>query len=344
MPPSRRLRTAPDHAPPGGQHRGPASSGEEEFFARLEQAGVAVRKRFSTRNLGQVTGYAVALPTDTAGSGGPVWYSGGKLAPDLTLPELRHRSNGQTTVPAEGPPAPLTSAERAAIWEHVTRTAAAAAEQIRQLSVTDPGLAADAAWAAANTFHAVASALGSRVLRHAADSYARAARAPYGRVPHRTPAGDGLRRAARLLALATPAPGDPVLAQIVLIVRLIALARAVAICGRRSVTRRRPLPPAAAERLHTARCAYGRRPAPSSLGGGHKPPRPGTPSPSPSAMSWSAKRRRTPAHPHLRAGHPRPRRRRASAVPPDGRPRAPSRGIIRVYAENFLRIRRTLVS
>jgi len=269
VPPSRRLRTAPDHAPPGGQHRGPASSGEEEFFARLEQAGVAVRKRFSTRNLGQVTGYAVALPTDTAGSGGPVWYSGGKLAPDLTLPELRHRSNGQTTVPAEGPPAPLTSAERAAIWEHVTRTAAAAAEQIRQLSVTDPGLAADAAWAAADTFHAVASALGSRVLRHAADSYARAARAPYGRVPHRTPAGDGLRRAARLLALATPAPGDPVLAQIVLIVRLIALARAVAICGRRSVTRRRPLPPARRRSGCTppgAPTGAGRHPARSGAG------------------------------------------------------------------------------
>jgi hypothetical protein len=92
-----------------------ASSEDQEFFGRLEQAGVVVRKRFSTRNPGQVTGYAVALPTDTAGSGGPVWYSGGKLAPDLTLPKLRHRWNGQTTGPSEGRAAPLTSAERAAI-------------------------------------------------------------------------------------------------------------------------------------------------------------------------------------------------------------------------------------
>ena len=139
-----------------------ASSGEQEFFARLQQAGVVVRKRFSTRNPGQVTGYAVGLPTDTAGSGGPVWYSGGKLAPDLTLPKLRHRWNGQAAGPAGGPAAPLTPAERAAIWDHVTRTAAAATEQIRQLSVTDPGRAADAAWAAADTFYAAASALGSR--------------------------------------------------------------------------------------------------------------------------------------------------------------------------------------
>ena len=239
-----------------------ASSGEQEFFARLQRAGVVVRKRFSTRNPGQVTGYAVALPADTASSGGPVWYSGGKLAPDLTLPKLRHRWNGQTAGPAGRAAGPLSPAERAAIWDHVTRTAAAATEQIRQLSVTDPGQAADAAWAAADTFHSAASALGSRVLRQAADAYARAARAPYGRVPRRTRAGDGLRRAARLLALAAPATDDPVLAQIALIVRLIALAQAVAdlrVAQRHAA--QATAARAAAGRLHAARCAYGLRPA-----------------------------------------------------------------------------------
>ena len=68
-----------------------AASSEQEFFARLDAAGVSVRKRFSTRNPGEVTGFAVALPGDTTRAGGPVWYSGGKLAPDLTLPKLRHR-------------------------------------------------------------------------------------------------------------------------------------------------------------------------------------------------------------------------------------------------------------
>ncbi len=37
-----------------------ASGSETEFFARLDQAGILVRKRFSTRNPGQVAGYAVA--------------------------------------------------------------------------------------------------------------------------------------------------------------------------------------------------------------------------------------------------------------------------------------------
>ena len=67
-----------------------------------------VRKRFSARNPGQVTGYAVALPGDTAKDGGPVWYGGGKLAADLTLPKLRRRWTGPGTAPGD----PFTAAER----------------------------------------------------------------------------------------------------------------------------------------------------------------------------------------------------------------------------------------
>jgi len=47
-------------------------SSEQEFFTRLDQAGVLVRKRFSTRNPAEVTGYAVALPGDTSRAG-PGW-------------------------------------------------------------------------------------------------------------------------------------------------------------------------------------------------------------------------------------------------------------------------------
>ena len=49
-----------------------AAGSEGEFFHRLDQAGLLVRKRFSTRNPGQVTGYAVALPGDTTKNGDPV--------------------------------------------------------------------------------------------------------------------------------------------------------------------------------------------------------------------------------------------------------------------------------
>jgi hypothetical protein len=64
---------------------------EHEFFARLRQAGVLVRLRHSTVSPGQVTGYAVGLARQTARDGGVIWYGGGKLAADLTLPKLRAR-------------------------------------------------------------------------------------------------------------------------------------------------------------------------------------------------------------------------------------------------------------
>ena len=64
---------------------------EQEFFARLRQAGVLVRLRHSTTDPGQLSGYAVGLARHTAKDGGVIWYGGGKLAADLTLPKLRAR-------------------------------------------------------------------------------------------------------------------------------------------------------------------------------------------------------------------------------------------------------------
>ena len=198
---------------------------DEEFFARLAQAGVLARKRFSVRNPGQVTGYAVALPGDTAKDGGPVWYGGGKLAADLTWPKLRQRWTGPGTAPGDR----LTPAEREAIWEHAARAADDAAARIRFLAGTDPAAAADAAWAVGDILHVAAAALGSRMLRQAADAYDRAARAPYGRIPRPSPAGNSLRQAARLISAFAFVSGDRSLSQIALITRLAALAEAVCV-------------------------------------------------------------------------------------------------------------------
>jgi len=67
---------------------------ERDFFDRLAAAGVLVRKRYSALTPGQVTGYAVGLPHHRNRDGGVIWYSGGKLAADLTLPKLRTRWSG----------------------------------------------------------------------------------------------------------------------------------------------------------------------------------------------------------------------------------------------------------
>jgi hypothetical protein len=229
------------------------AASEQEFFARLSRFGVLVRTRRSTRNPGQVTGYAVAQPGDTTKAGAPVWYGGGKLAADLTLPKLRRRwgaAHGSATDP-------FTAAERGAVWEHVARVADSASAQIHMLAVGDPAVAADTAWAAADALHVAAAALGSRILRQAADAYDRAARAPYGRVPAPTPAGDSLRRAARLLSAYGYVSSDPSFRPIVLITRLAALVEAVAVLRdvqERAVQAASAL--SAAERLHAAERSY----------------------------------------------------------------------------------------
>ncbi|MBX3196285.1 MAG: relaxase/mobilization nuclease domain-containing protein [Microbacteriaceae bacterium] len=69
--------------------RGVAASSldEGEFVRRLNQAGVIVRPRFVSGRDDVVAGYSVALRPRP---GEPiVWYGGGRLARDLTLPRLR---------------------------------------------------------------------------------------------------------------------------------------------------------------------------------------------------------------------------------------------------------------
>ncbi len=234
-----------------------SANSEQEFFARLDQATVLVRKRFSITNPGQVTGYSVALPGDTTKDGSPIWYGGGKLAADLSWPKLRQRWTPHRATP--GRPHPnLTAEERNALWEHATRIAADATAQIRNLAWTDPAAAADAAWATSDTLHVAAAMLGSRILRQAADAYDRAARTPHGRIPPPTPAGNQLRHAARFLSAFAYLTGDQTLAPTVLITRLAALAEAVAeLRESQEHAAQADAARAAAERLHAAT-----RPAP----------------------------------------------------------------------------------
>ncbi|MFG3199848.1 relaxase/mobilization nuclease domain-containing protein [Streptomyces sp. NPDC048208] len=62
---------------------------EEEFFDRLTEAGLRMKTR--TAPSGDAIGYNVALPGDRNRHGEPVWYPGSKLAPDLSLPQIRLR-------------------------------------------------------------------------------------------------------------------------------------------------------------------------------------------------------------------------------------------------------------
>jgi hypothetical protein len=202
-----------------------AASSEAEYFALLEQAGVLVRLRHSTRDPGQVTGYAIALPGDTGRDGQPVWFGGGKLAADLTLPKLRSRWDPARTGPGPGPEA----AGPEVAWDQAASAAAAASDQLRAGPGPGPGPdAGDIAWAAADVLRAAAAVLGSPALRLAADAYDRAARAPWGRLPQPSPAGIQLRAAARLVAAAAHVTRDRPLAHIAFFIRMVALLEAVA--------------------------------------------------------------------------------------------------------------------
>ena len=200
---------------------------EAAFFAGLREAGALVRLRFSQTSPDQVTGYAVGLPGHDGPSGAPAWYGGGRLAEGLTLPRLRRRWRLARNAAERSGAFRFTVPERNAIFEHAARQAAIAAEHIRLTARADPAAAADAVWAAADVLHVAARALRSPHLRRAADSYDRAARERYARIPHGTHHGSQLRTAARMIALAGRIPGDRSLAAVVLIANLATLAVAV---------------------------------------------------------------------------------------------------------------------
>jgi hypothetical protein len=102
---------------------------EQEFFARLRQAGVLIRERRSTVHPDQVIGYAVGLPGHTARDGGVIWYGGGKLAADLTLPKLRARWAGFAEHgPLAGTDVPA-AAVRGALRNALTQAAEHAADE-----------------------------------------------------------------------------------------------------------------------------------------------------------------------------------------------------------------------
>jgi hypothetical protein len=223
-----------------------AADGVEEFFAGLQRQGVMVRQRLSVRDPGEVTGYAVAWPGDVAADGSPIWYGGGRLAADLTLPKLKTRWGVEPTgdrqaTTTRGPAAAhgdggaerprLSAEERDRMWRVAAEAADQAAAHVRSLAGTDPDAASDAAAGAADALTAAARvAEGSRggPITDAARAYDRASRELYGRPPVRTSQGSALRHAARALSLAgraTPSEREQLLA---LIVALAGLAEAVA--------------------------------------------------------------------------------------------------------------------
>ena len=183
------------------------------FSERLSRDGVLVRLRMSTLDPDQVTGYAVALrPTgaDAAEATEPVWFGGGKLAPDLTLPQLRARWCTEPADPRHAGSAggtvrdglKLAPAERQALWDAAGQAIGRADEQLRAAASGDPAArtVAEAAAVAASEVLAAVGRLtersGAGPLHRAAQAYDRAARGLRRHPPIPTGPARRTRRAA----------------------------------------------------------------------------------------------------------------------------------------------------
>ncbi|NGO40615.1 relaxase/mobilization nuclease domain-containing protein [Streptomyces ureilyticus] len=147
-----------------------AAVSDADFFARLNAAGMRVQQRIAPD--GTVTGYSVALPGDRDGSQRAVWFSGTRLAPDLSLPRVRERWQR---------PVPTSSAAPAGAWRVAEEKVRAAAEQLGA-----GGLHQGAGDVAALGDLVVVAALVSPYLvrdqiRQAAYEFERASRAPGAR-------------------------------------------------------------------------------------------------------------------------------------------------------------------
>ncbi|MDR6912983.1 hypothetical protein J2W54_004996 [Rhodococcus fascians] len=115
-----------------------ASKTEAEFVRRLREHKLLVRPRYDKGSAGEVVGYSVATtptPTDRANGIKPVWYGGGRLSKDLTLPRLRDEwdqsEDARTAAAAE--------------WKATRRGTAVTVTDGRERAPIDPKLVARAA-------------------------------------------------------------------------------------------------------------------------------------------------------------------------------------------------------
>ena len=202
-----------------------ASRDESEFVRRLRDEGVQLRPRYAEGGTEEVVGYSVRLPGPDLGVRRSVWYGGGRLARDLTLPMLR-RSWGQTeaarlqAVPewkSTAPTKPRSTADRQAeleqralIWHRCTTELERVRQQLRAAG-SDAGAIAHAAREGAGVLAAWSLALEGEqpgALARAARQLARSAELP----AHTALAPKTLSRASglALYMLAARQPDTPV--------------------------------------------------------------------------------------------------------------------------------------
>ncbi|MFF1414201.1 relaxase/mobilization nuclease domain-containing protein [Streptomyces sp. NPDC058289] len=192
-----RDRTAREELRESVRQAAAGTASETEFFDRLASVGLLVRRR--TAPSGDTLGYTVALPGDRNKEGAPVYYSGSKLAPDLSLPRIRERWTGSPTQPT-----PAQASRPAAARRHATE---AVWQAVLLIDHGDDGTVAAQIAAAGEVLDALVETAPARTrhqLRLAATAFERAARS---HVRAERGHDRALRQAARNLIQGGPALG-----------------------------------------------------------------------------------------------------------------------------------------
>ncbi len=208
----------------------------ESLVAVLKAQGYQVKVRRGPS--GDVLGYAVARRGDQTSAGEPVFYSGSRLAPDLSLPALRRRWQDGPTPVRWGSP-----------WVGATRSVQRARAQLRRSAVDGAGEdPAGIAYSAGDVAAAVAGLSGAPAWwAEAADLVARAGRVADRTLVEHGPCSLDLRRAARGLLAGRRVVGDEDTSGMLALT--VALAALLVELGRWQRRRNRPHQAAAA---HTA--------------------------------------------------------------------------------------------
>ena len=172
-----------------------ASRDESEFITRLRDEGVRLRPRYAEGGSEKVAGYSVRLSGAEQGPQRSVWYGGGRLARDLTLPALRRgwrqdadaqrravREWSSSTPAVPRPPAERKAEleQRGLMWHRCTTELERVRQQLRAAG-TDPAAIAHAAREGAGVLAAWSVALEgdeAGALARAARQVARSAELP----------------------------------------------------------------------------------------------------------------------------------------------------------------------
>ncbi len=217
-----------------------ASSDEAEFVRRMRRSGLLVRARFADGRTDVVTGYSVA-ERPVAGER-PIWYGGGHLARDLTLPRLRHgwpdTPAGASTAAAEWSaarrgrrvvaPGRETRTPDPQMWERQNAELGALVERLRAVPVDDRDTWATVARQTAGAFAAWSNATEQTPgdLAAAAEALSRSAQT-YGRTVRPTKAGTVAISGAAMLLASAARGGQGTVAQAAMIRSLLRLTQAV---------------------------------------------------------------------------------------------------------------------